>query len=90
MTWPSPQGIARARIAFVDLNARETGATEDGAWAWFRLLDRARLQATGQEELFRVTFSLGGLSAKFDLRAASVRNPFQLDELRGFSCLERL
>ncbi len=90
MTWPSPEGIGRARIAFVDLNARETGATEDGAWAWFRLLDRARLQPTGQEELFRVSFSLGGLSAKFDLRAASVRNPFQLDELRGFSCPERL
>ena len=90
MTWPSPQGIGRARIAFVDLDARETGATEDGAWAWFRLLDRARLQGTGQEELFRVSFSLGGLSAKFDLRAASVRNPFQLDELRSFSCPERL
>ncbi|MCF8002687.1 MAG: type VI secretion system membrane subunit TssM [Chromatiaceae bacterium] len=90
MTWPPPQGIGRARMAFVDLDGRETGATEDGAWAWFRLLDRARLRATGQEELFRVTFSLAGLSARFDLRAASVRNPFQLDELRSFRCPERL
>lgn len=90
MTWPPPQGIGLARMAFVDLDGRETGATEDGAWAWFRLLDRSRLRATGQEELFRVTFSLGGLSARFDLRAASVRNPFQLDELRSFRCPERL
>jgi type VI protein secretion system component VasK len=28
--------------------------------------------------------------AKFELRAASVRNPFQLDALRSFRCPERL
>jgi type VI secretion system protein ImpL len=48
------------------------------------------MQSTGQEELFRVTFSLSGMSARFDLQAASVRNPFQLDALRGFRCPERL
>lgn len=90
LQWPSPDGIGRARLVFVGVDGKESGLTEEGAWAWFRILDRSSLQATGQEELFRVRFSLGGMSASFDLRAASIRNPFQLEELRSFRCPERL
>jgi len=88
--WPSPDAIGRARVVFVGVDGRESSFTEDGPWAWFRALDRARIQATRQEELFRVRFSSGGMSADLDLRAASVRNPFELQELRGFHCPERL
>jgi hypothetical protein len=49
---------------------------------------RLRLQEEPRPVWFR--FSLPGLSADLDLRAASVRNPFQLEELRGFRCPERL
>jgi type VI secretion system protein ImpL len=90
LQWPSADGIGRARLVFSALDGRQTSRTEEGAWAWFRVLDGARMQSTGQEELFRVTFSLSGMSARFDLQAASVRNPFQLDALRGFRCPERL
>ncbi len=90
MQWPAPDGIGRARLVLVGLDGRESGITEDGAWAWFRLLDRSRVSPTGQEELYRLKVSAGGLSADLDLRAASVRNPFQLEALRGFSCPERL
>ena len=90
LQWPSPDGIGRVRLVFVGLEGKEASVTEEGAWAWFRMLDRARMQSTSQEELFKVRFSLSGMSADFDLRAASVRNPFQLDELRGFRCPERL
>jgi type VI secretion system protein ImpL len=90
LQWPSPEGIGRARLVLTSVDGKESSITEEGAWAWFRLLDRSRMQATGQEELFRVRFSLPGLSADLDLRAASVRNPFQLEELRGFRCPERL
>ncbi len=90
LQWPSPDGIGRARLVFAGLDGRQTSTTEEGAWAWFRVLDSARMQSTRQEELFRVTFSLSGMSARFDLQAASVRNPFQLDALRGFRCPERL
>jgi type VI secretion system protein ImpL len=90
LQWPSPDGIGRARLVFAGLDGRQTSTTEEGVWAWFRVLDKARMQSTAQEELFRVTFALSGMSARFDLRAASVRNPFQLDALRGFRCPERL
>ncbi len=90
LQWPSPDGIGRVRLVFVGLSGNESSVTEEGAWAWFRMLDRSKMQATRQEELFKVGFSLSGMSASFDLRAASVRNPFQLGELRGFRCPERL
>jgi type VI secretion system protein ImpL len=90
LQWPSPGGIARVRLSFVGVEGGQSSATEEGTWAWFRMLDRSSLQATGQEEMFKVRFSQGGMSADFDLRAASVRNPFQLGELRGFRCPERL
>jgi len=90
LQWPSADGIERVRLVFVGLDGKEASITEEGAWALFRMLDRARMQATGQEELFKVRFSLSGMAADFDLRAASVRNPFQLDALRSFRCPERL
>ncbi len=90
LKWPAPEGVGRVRLVFTGVDGKTPGQTEEGPWAWFRVLDRARLQATGQPELFRVTFSLGGFSAGFDLRATSVRNAFDLKELRGFVCPERL
>ena len=90
LKWPAPEGLGRVRLTFTGVDGKTPGQTEEGPWAWFRVLDRARLQATGQPELFRLTFALSGFSASFDLRATSVRNPFDLKELRGFTCLERL
>ena len=90
LKWPAPEGLGRVRLVFTGVDGQTPGQTEDGPWAWFRVLDRARLQATGQPELFRASFALGGLSASFELRATSVRNAFDLKELRGFTCPERL
>ena len=88
--WPAPEGIGRVRLTFTDVDGKTASATEEGPWAWFRVLDRARLQPTRQPELFRLTFVQSGLAADFELRATSVRNPFDLKEVRGFKCTERL
>ena len=90
LQWPPPDGALRARLVFVDTSGGGPSLTEEGPWAWFRVLDRSRLTATNQPELFRLTFAVAGMSAQFDLRAISVRNPFKLDELRGFRCPGRL
>ncbi|KAA6187359.1 type VI secretion system membrane subunit TssM [Thiohalocapsa marina] len=90
LQWPSPTAPGRVRMVFVDtLGARPT-LTFSGPWAWFRLLDTASIRATSQQELFRVGFQLAGHNANFDLRAVSVRNPFNLNALRGFRCPDRL
>lgn len=90
LRWPPPDGPARARLAFTDASGGGPSLTEEGPWAWFRILDRSRLTATDQPELFKLGLTLAGLSAQLELRAISVRNPFNLDELRGFQCPGRL
>ncbi len=90
LRWPPPDGPARVRLVFVDASGGGPSLTEEGPWAWFRVLDRARLQATDQAERFNLTLSIAGMSARFELRAISVRNPFNLVELRGFQCPGRL
>ncbi len=88
--WPPPDGPSRVRLTFTDSSGSGPVLTEEGPWAWFRALDRGQIKGTKQPEVFRLNFSLGGMSAQFDLRAISVRNPFKLDELRGFRCPGRL
>lgn len=88
--WPAPEGIGQVRLNFTDLDGKTVSTTEEGPWAWFRVLERARLQPTKQPELFRLTFTLSDLSAGFQLRATSVRNPFDLKDVRAFRCPERL
>jgi type VI secretion system protein ImpL len=90
LQWPSPKAPGRVRMVFVDSQGARPSVTYAGPWAWFRLLDAASLRPTRQAELFRVGFTLAGYSAEFNLRAVSVRNPFKLDELRGFRCPDRL
>ena len=90
LQWPSPVAPGRVRLVMVDnVSARPT-LMFTGPWAWFRLLDSAAMQPTSQPELFKLRFSLAGYDALFDLRAVSVRNPFNLTELRGFRCPDRL
>jgi type VI secretion system protein ImpL len=90
LQWPSPQAPGRVRMVFVDNQEARPSVTHTGPWAWFRLLDSANMRSTRQPELFKIGFSLAGYTAQFDLRAVSVRNPFKLDELRGFRCPDRL
>jgi type VI secretion system protein ImpL len=90
LQWPAPQSTGRVRMVFVDTQGGRHSVQEEGPWAWFRILDRARFQATNQPELFNVTFEVAGLSASFELRADSVLNPFQLAALKSFRCPERL
>jgi type VI secretion system protein ImpL len=90
LRWPPPEGPTRVRLAFTDASGGGPSLMEEGPWAWFRLLDRSRLTPTDQPERFKLSFTIAGLSAQFELRAISVRNPFNLAELRGFQCPGRL
>ena len=67
-----------------------SGITADGPWAWFRILDKARIRRTSLPEVFRVTFSVGGRQARYELRANSAFNPFRLNDLVQFRCPQQL
>ncbi|GAA0293603.1 type VI secretion system membrane subunit TssM [Rhodovulum strictum] len=87
MTWPGPDGTNLVSLSFTPVDGSpEVITSETGAWAFLRLLRANNLQPTELPELFRLTLGRGGFSARFDLRAGSVDNPFDLGLFGGFSC----
>lgn len=91
VTWPGPGGAGQVTMEVSPPAAGGRSAIMlTGAWAVFRLFDRASIEPTAQPEEFRVTFDVGGRKAVYALTASSVVNPFRLPALHAFSCPERL
>ncbi len=90
LTWPSSSTFSQVQIQFSPETSMGGSRTENGAWAWFRVLDAASMQATGGPEQFRLTFSLADRWITYDLRAHSAYNPFNLSQLRSFRCVPNL
>jgi type VI secretion system protein ImpL len=87
MTWPGKDGTNLISLAFTPLDGTgDVMASESGAWAWLRLIRKGNLGKTSLPELFNLTLSAGGHSATFELRAASVENPFDLSMFGNFRC----
>ena len=91
VSWPGPGGAGQVTMEVSPPAAGGRSAIMlTGAWAVFRLFDRASIEPTAQPEEFRVTFDVGGRKAVYALTASSVVNPFRLPALHTFSCPERL
>lgn len=90
MKWPGPNPSQGVRIVFETLDGRQVSRGKEGTWAFFRLLDEATIVQGNAPEQFTLTFKLQGMSASYQLRAASVNNPFNLQELQGFRCPDAL
>ncbi|MEC4750115.1 type VI secretion system membrane subunit TssM [Methylomicrobium sp. Wu6] len=90
LKWPGPTPSQGVRIVFETLDGHQTSRSKEGTWAFFRLLDEATIEPTAAPEKFNLTFQLEGMSARYELRAASVMNPFNLREMQGFRCPEGL
>ena len=87
MTWPGKDGTNLISLAFTPVDGTgEVMTSETGSWAWLRLIRKGNLAKTNLPELFNLTLSAGGHSAKFELRAASVENPFDLSMFGNFRC----
>ncbi|MBK7614584.1 MAG: type VI secretion system membrane subunit TssM [Burkholderiales bacterium] len=82
--WPGPRGSNVVRMMVQPSGS--TGLVNDGPWALFRMFERVNLTPGSAPEKFRATFDVDGRKVVFDVTAGSVRNPFRLPELRGFSC----
>ncbi len=86
--WPGNQA-GLVRYGFETLDGRQLSRSEEGAWAWFRLLDKMKITKAANNK-FQVAFSLEGLEARYELIANSVINPFVAEELTGFKCPSRI
>jgi type VI secretion system protein ImpL len=83
--WPDPAGSDEVRIVFKVGDMTEAILREDGPWAWFRVLDWAQKKVSSPDR-FIATFVVGGRTAKYEIQASSVINPFIMQDLRKFRC----
>lgn len=90
LKWPGPNPNLGVRMVFETLDGRQFSRSKEGTWAFFRLLDESTIVQSGAPERFTLTFQLQGMTARYELRAASVNNPFNLQDLESFRCPEAL
>ena len=86
---PSGKGSGLVRLEASPSSARSNLRT-NGSWAWFRLIDKGRLEPTAQGERFKLTFDLDGRKLVYELTASSVINPFRREALEQFRCMDKL
>lgn len=86
MLWPAPNAVGRSQIQFEDLNGNVYTQKKEGFWSWFRLLDSAEVKRSAQADRFEIIFKQHTHTARIELKASSIRNPFSLPELGAFRC----
>ncbi|HEX3484908.1 MAG TPA: type VI secretion IcmF C-terminal domain-containing protein [Micropepsaceae bacterium] len=89
MQWPAPNSSDKARLTLTRANGQPAVIETAGPWAFFRLLDRAKMDATLPDQM-TIGFDANGATASFRLRASSVRNPFHARNLAQFQCAPQL
>lgn len=83
--WPGPVGASRVTFTPEKKNS-ESAISQNGPWAWFRMLDAAEVRKTNAPDRKRVIFNIGGRIAIFQMQTTSSVNPFSLAALSKFSC----
>lgn len=89
-TFQIPSGKGINAVRFEVAPAGVTELRTEGPWAFFRMLDKGRLEAGPQGERYRLTFDLDGRRMMYELTANSVNNPFRRETLDRFRCLDQL
>jgi type VI secretion system protein ImpL len=88
--WPGVNSSAGVRLVFETLDGKQVSRFKEGSWALFRMFDEFNIERTALPERFNLTVQVEGLTARFELRAASVNNPFGISEYQSFRCPESL
>lgn len=86
LQWPGPNRENGTRFTFETFEGKKVQQVQEGNWGWFRILDDALVEKTNAPERFLVSFSAENYTARYELRALTVNNPFHLPELHMFSC----
>lgn len=86
MIWPnSLRGGTESRITLVpsEVNRSPRSVAQDGAWAWFRLLEQADITSVSEREL-ELRFNVDGGTMRYRLYAGGAPNPFTRPLAAGF------
>ncbi len=90
LQWPGPDGSNRTRATFQTTDGDSFVDTKDGAWAFYRILDKAKITTGGQRNQIKVNFKNKGYSARYTLTTESGVNPFRRAELSKFRAPSKL
>jgi type VI secretion system protein ImpL len=87
ISWPG-NGNGQVRLALTPIiQSGVNDVTESGLWALHRLFGRhGSIRPGATPEVFNVVLNAGGRTATFEVRPASVYNPFNLPALNNFRC----
>ncbi|CAH1661958.1 type VI secretion system membrane subunit TssM [Chelatococcus asaccharovorans] len=90
MQWPPPDGQLTAQIQVTPWVANEPGSLAfRGPFAFLRLIEAGTPKPDGKApDRFILRYALGSRAASLRLTAASIINPFNLQDLRQFRCPE--
>ena len=87
MTWPGKDGTGVITLAFQPIDGSpEVMVSETGSWAWLRMLRGGRFTGTALSDVYSLRLGAKSLYADFELRAASVENPYNLEMFKRLSC----
>jgi type VI secretion system protein ImpL len=86
---PSGKGVGEVHLR-VSVDGDEGMLKTEGAWSWFRMLDKGTFESTAQGERYKLGFDVGGRELTFELKASSVVNPFRRETLQQFRCIDHL
>ena len=93
LEWPTRTEASSVSVTLVQLDGTEKKVEKSGPWALFRLVDTSLLASRGSTDRFGFTIGVGKpdeARVTYELRAASVSNPFSLGVLRSFRCPDSL
>ncbi|MBL8481132.1 MAG: type VI secretion system membrane subunit TssM [Rhodocyclaceae bacterium] len=83
LAWPAQKPNPQVRLY---ASAPTAAVGGDGNWALFRFVDRGARESGGSADKLRLAYQVDGKRVLFELRAASVYNPFNLPQLKSFQC----
>lgn len=86
MIWPNSlrsRNESRVTLAPDQVNHSPRSLRQQGAWAWFRLVDNAEVIGISEREL-DLRFSIDGGTMHYRLRAERAHNPFTRPLVSGF------
>lgn len=87
MTWPGKDGTGVISLAFQPIDGSpEIMLNETGSWAWLRMLKGGRFTGTKLSDVYALRLGTKGMYADFELKAASVENPYNLEMFKKFTC----
>ncbi|MGZ0717729.1 type VI secretion system membrane subunit TssM [Pseudomonas palleroniana] len=85
-TWPSQALGTRLKAVVTLLDGRTVQQSQEGAWAWFRLLDQGTLSAGPSVDTQWLTLSFDGYKVILQIRNVGFEQPFGDANVRAFRC----